>query len=937
FPGLLILWLISLFFLTPSILEYYKAPVSVFSNRDVIISPGSITVVKNASVNLSLKPVSSRFPSCYLEISSLTETKRTRRLLRPDTSGLFTVPIDSLKESFSYQFSFGGNPFKPETITVQLPPVLHSLNLRLKPPEYIGDSIRTLPDGQGDIKVYSGTEIEFSLQSEKLSSAWFISASDSIALDITGNRAKGKYTAIKNTAYTFSLCDIYGQYSDSLPSFHIDIIPDEPPVVNFLKPGTNREVSLAMVETLWVEGIDDLGVKSLKVKYRKSGQSPKDFSIWDISPAKLTPSVQKELFWNLNKLKMYPGDTLFYFAEIRDSWPYKPSHIGTSDTFWFRVPSFAEIRKRVAEQDKYAEENVENVLKNQDNIEDMLKTLLKSGKGNKELNWDQKQLLENIKEAVQAQADSLQNAIESLRKNVEHLKQEGMLGDETARKMQDVQKALEELIKQYGDSLFAQLKDLQQPTFDEMLEAVKKVEEMLPELNQRLQTTLQFLKMLKKDKEFAALAMKAQKMAQQQAQLADEQSKQRIIDQQQKLLNNIDDLKKEMSQLDDAISQPEAFDKINSLQKSMQSKLSNNQRPSSEEMNQMSGSLLSLSQQLRDMMSSTKAQKLQAENKLLLQMAHDLLNIADWQNNTLTELEQSKSDIRDIAITQQSIREAIKKIQAKTDSLKVMPPIIKQKLQEGFATALQTQQDAIQSLGETAGTGFMQHSEASINSLANTVLSITSGMQLQGQSQAGGGMMDGLRKLSGKQASINAATSELLRSMMQGKNSGSGNQAGVGKEGEAARKAAQDAQNALADELKKLAQKFGKDAGEETTKRVESLEQEARRLAAMLDNPQQEIQDRQDRFLSRMLQATLSMHKQDEGKDDRKSKAAETVFSEQQGKPGSIIDNPDSFHLLRRKALQGNYPPAYRSAISAYFDSLGVLFLKRKQDAKSQQ
>ena len=36
---------------------------------------------------------------------------------------------------------------------------------------------------------------------------------------------------------------------------------------------------------------------------------------------------------------------------------------------------------------------------------------------------------------------------------------------------------------------------------------------------------------------------------------------------------------------------------------------------------------------------------------------------------------------------------------------------------------------------------------------------------------------------------------------------------------------------------------------------------------------QPEIQDRQQRFLSRMLETSLSMHKQDEGKDERKSDA----------------------------------------------------------------
>ena len=46
----------------------------------------------------------------------------------------------------------------------------------------------------------------------------------------------------------------------------------------------------------------------------------------------------------------------------------------------------------------------------------------------------------------------------------------------------------------------------------------------------------------------------------------------------------------------------------------------------------------------------------------------------------------------------------------------------------------------------------------------------------------------------------------------------------------------------------------------------------------MLDDPKPEIRDRQDRFLSRMLESSVSLHKQDEGKDERTSQSARTVF-----------------------------------------------------------
>ncbi len=151
-------------------------------------------------------------------------------------------------------------------------------------------------------------------------------------------------------------------------------------------------------------------------------------------------------------------------------------------------------------------------------------------------------------------------------------------------------------------------------------------------------------------------------------------------------------------------------------------------------------------------------------------------------------------------------------------------------------------------------------------------------------------LMEQLQKLSGKQGAINSAVSDLLRSMMSGNKPGSecknggGNKAGGMSESQAkARKEAENAQRELADQLDQLAKKFGNDKsgeGSSMSKRMEELEKEARQLAEKLRNPPEaDLRDRQDRSLSRMLQATLSMHRQDEGKEERKSKSAGTTFT----------------------------------------------------------
>ena len=204
-----------------------------------------------------------------------------------------------------------------------------------------------------------------------------------------------------------------------------------------------------------------------------------------------------------------------------------------------------------------------------------------------------------------------------------------------------------------------------------------------------------------------------------------------------------------------------------------------------------------------------------------------------------------------------------------------------------------------------------------------------------------------MRKLSGRQAAINAATGQILRQLLQqgqGKGQGQGRKpggaqpggtrpGGGGKALAEAREQARKAQQSLAKQLRELAEKYG---GEETgpggKKRMEALEQEARRLARMLENPTPEVRERQDRFLARMLETTLSLHKEGQGKQERQSKSAARAFTDATS-DGPVMEfaDTDTYYRLRQKAFQSNIPPQYRTAVKAYFDSLGVLYLRQEQ------
>lgn len=922
-------WILTVNYFEPPLLRFWNAPFLSISSSGATISPGTVKIGLNESVTLKFQPLQTRLPSCRVVVNRLNG-KKTEKIHLLSDSPVFSYRMDSVKQSFAYWFIYGGQQFAPETITVVPPPTLYSMQIRLTPPSYTGDSARVLPEGQGDFRVYAGTKANFTIESEELSRAYLISGNDSINLKVDKNKAYGEITVNKPIEYTFGLVDQRGQKSDSLPQFRIDVIPDELPLVHFLKPGYNIALQPELVETLWVQGIDDIGIRSIEILSCRNDECQESVSVWDISPKGFPQTIRKQVIWNLRQYTLYPGDTLFYWAKIRDNRPFSPPGISTSDTFWFRVPSFEEIHQAILEKENYADQKIEGVRREQENLKEMLEQLVKSATCSEELSWDQKQILQDLQKSIQAQTDSLQNALNSLQDNIEKLKEQGNVGEEISEKMEQIQNELKELIKQFGDSLFPKIEDGHQISLDEMREAVENLQKMLPELDKRLDNTLQFLKMLRKDRELAMMAMRAEKLAQEQKVIADQEQSPRIMDQQKDLLSRIknfnNDLKKN---LPDEKSLSPTSEQMDSLHNQMSSDLSEKQNPSTDQMNLMSATLLSASQQLRDLMSASKIKQIQAEQKMIMEMAHDALNLIEWQEKIITEFDQKER--RNVAVSQQALRDALAKSSVKTDSLKTISPMVKNNISQQYSFALDNSREAVSALGENNALWAMRENKFALNSLASTLVKTLQSMkqQCQMQSSCSSGLLDAMRNLSGRQAAINAATADLLRSLMSGSNEESNQQAG-NQGNQDAREAAQKAQKAIAEELKKLAEKYGKEAGESMRDRVEQLEKEAHRLAKMLQQPKPEISRHQDRFLSRMLQTTLSMNRQDEEKEERKSKTAEIVFAPDNniGK-NSVPDNPDTFYLLRRKALMGNFPESYREAIRAYFDSLEVMFLNK--------
>lgn len=919
-----------LFFSLPHrISDYWKLPFTMLGRgSEITVIPGSVTVAYNSSVKLTIDGAQGLYPSAWLRLSSIENPNQREHLLRPDSSGNFFFLIDSISESLAYQFSLGATTTPAETLYVSAPPVLRSLQVTVKPPAYTGGTQQIYPLGQGNFSAYAGSDVEINLESSQLGCALLLYGKDTLTMKIDGNSATTNFRVTASSRYTFILTDTLDQTNSSLTEYRISVIPDQPPQAFILSPGTNKNLTPAQVETLLVEGIDDIGISDMRLEYCRNGECPDTTESWVLEVKGQPPVVQKQLIWNLRELSLYTGDTLFYWLRVRDNKPFGRPQIAYSDTFWLRIPTMAEIHRQAADRDQYTEDKLSAVRERQDNLSAMLEQLIKSDDDKEELSYDQKQILEDLQKQFTEQADSLQTALDSLQKSISQLREDHTVDHKLIDKMDLIRKSIEELIEEFGESaLFNQQQE--QLSLREMKQAVDQLKTMLPQLNEQLDNTLQFLETLRQDMQLSELAARAEKLASQQALLSDVESHERHSELQSALLDQINSLSSDISQqFERDPSKAPSTKSITQLSEAIKESMLGEGSPSQETMSSMSRELLSLSNQLNQMLSNNMASQIEKDYTTLLAMLRDVLDISDWQR-TLEQQGAFRPDDPQIALEQQAIGNALARSFTKTDSLTYTPPPIKAKIAEGYRRAQDALRDVVSSLSHGDGTPAMRRSFSLLDQLAFSILELLDMFdESQQQGDQGGSdgaqMMSSMRGLSQQQAAINSAVGELMSALFgeaaQGQELSS-------QELRDAKEAARKAQESIAEELKRIQGEYGEETIQGAQHRAKELEKEARRLAELLRNPPRDMAPQQDRFLTRLLQSSLSVHQREDQKDERKGTRSQTIYSDRDTPaPGDQI-NHDTYHLIRRKAMGDNYPQEYRDAVRSYLDSLGEIFL----------
>ncbi|MEO0129948.1 MAG: hypothetical protein ABIL02_06895 [candidate division WOR-3 bacterium] len=403
-------------------------------------------------------------------------------------------------EQFNYHFEFAGMKTLDYRITVTEPIHLKELTFYIHYPKYtkLGDEIKS--DRQLIVPV--GTQVEIKGKASQVLKHAKLLYNDTTILNCDGESFSGSF---KITTSGKANLVIAGENSHN-EEISIYAIPDLAPLVEIFYPGYNINMPPDMKITLGIKCSDDYGLDKVNLNYQF-----KESKVINLKFKK--GSTEDTIFyeWDLNDLKMLPGDRVSYFVEIYDNGGQKAK----SKTYFIYFPTMEQIYEEV----KSREEMVVSELKDLENIhqEGMkeIKRLEEKLKRERDLSWLDN---EKIKEVINKEENVLKKIEEwqnELKNTIEKLKSGILLDQKSIERLQEITKILQEIAPEELKRALENLKQAINKNPEELKKAMEQLRETQEELAKALERTLELLKRYQQEERLKELAEKARELSEQ--------------------------------------------------------------------------------------------------------------------------------------------------------------------------------------------------------------------------------------------------------------------------------------------------------------------------------------------------------------------------------------------------------------------------------------
>ena len=936
------------------------------------ITPGNYETFKGDKVNVSIKIKSTKPDLKIDEIEFYTkqytpdgyEILSDSKDLKAVSDNTFYTTIENINTDLTYYAEYKDIRSDIYKIKISDYPILKKLNITIYPPAFTGLPEKKLNENEGEIYCIEGSIIHFDLSASKdLSSAGIILNDKNIELKVSGDRAEGTLDAFEEGNYKIKLKDVNGKESKNEKIYSIKLIKNEPPRVEITEPQENNYFIKGERDILVKARIkDDYGFSKLTLYYRKTksnssasqNYSPLNIPIKNLNATELEVSY----LWNIGSINIHSGDVVEYYLEVTDN----SGKTGRSETKILTFKSLTEILKNTEEVTKNIEQDIKSVLDDMKKFQEEIKELKKNNTEELGLNDPQKKLdLQKRMENLQNNLDATQQKIE---KGMNDLQQKNMLTEKTLEQFMKLQEMFNKInTPEFRDVLKKMLESMKKNDMNQLREEMKNFHFDEEAFKKQIEQLMKLMQKIENLQKFGELTQKLDDIKKSQEDLKNltgktdknESGKMNTLsNRQQDVKDQMQDFKDELQKLIDEMNKMKEDMNPNDLQ-NLNKKM--NQKNTQNKMQKSSNEL----------MKNQKENSMETQDEIL----DDLKEMNEDMQDALESAMDSQNSEKKMMDEMERIKNNLEKLSKEQQELKEKTQDTKKGDKEGFQNSGKEQGDLKKDLtgdindlmkmtndgmqmspelGKELGNAYnkMDRAEGNLKNGDKENAVSDQGKAKQSLDEAAkmlGKMLDGMKKQQGNgnkkgQGRLGQLMQQLAKIISQqqslnGQMQKMGQNGKTGKDGKDGQEEIQPEvkmqierlkiqQEEIRKSLEELNNEFEKEkerSGEKLLGDLKEVEKQMKETVKDLSdyNVNERLLERQNRILSRMLDAQLAQREKD-FEQKRESKPGENFI--RTSPPEIIISGPNSVNALKEDFLRlqkEGYTEDYEALITKYF------------------
>jgi hypothetical protein len=921
------------------------------------VSPGNAEVVKGQPVQIAVRVQSASAVTITRKRQSLNLYWRLEGTqyfenaeLHLDSTGAYKTSFQSLRGSTEYYAKIAEAESPHYRLIVVDRPVLRSFQVRLEYPAYAKLPPKVQEEFIGDVSALAGTKVTLSgITSKYLREGRIVFGAGAPAPLVTQDQKfSASFRLTTETNYHVEVSDVENLTNVDPVQYQLKIVADEDPSISIIQPGRNIDLAGDKFLRLVLQAKDDFGFSAVRIGYKLTHsryEQPWDAYKFTTIPLPSGTATELDLpyTWDLSPLRLAPEDVVEYFAEAFDNDAVRGPKSGRSQLYLLRLPSVDEVFAELDKGHEASLDDLKQTLQDAKQLKDKIESINQDIKKNKEMDWQQKKKMEEMSKKYQDVQKKLDNVQKRLDEMVQKMDQQQVLSKETMEKYMELQQMFEQMNSAELQQALKQMQQAMQNLNKEQIQqAMQKLTFSEERFRQSIERTIELLKRIQIEQKLDEARKRAQEIEQSQADLNnqtagsgnDQQNrndlskKQKDLGEKQRQLEKeTEDVQKRMEEfftempsdrmqkLNEQAKQRQLDAKMNQAGNQIQSGQNQQAQATQQEISQQ---LQEQSKQLQSIQQEMLQKQMQATLNALRRATNDMLELSKREETLKQESASApinSPQLRENAQEQMGVMQDMGNVVRGLSELSKKSFAVTPEMGKSIGEAMGHMQTSLNALEGRNGFGASQEQGAAMASLNKTAMQIQNAMQnmLQQGGSGMGGLMQQLQMMAGQQQSINMQT----QSMQQA--------------AEAARLAVeQEAVRKSLDQLNKEAQASG-----EQKKMLGDLDKIAEEMKEVVHNLEQndvnrETIQKQERILSRLLDASKSMRE----RDYEKKRKAQTGTEIARRSPGdldpSTLEGKNKLLDDLLKSLEHGYSKDYQDLIRKYFDELQKIETQKK-------